>query len=451
MVVWRLLLAPFLLLSISWGQATKQIELWDPADLERGVGEDNLRFSFFKHNGDESGNTLLAIGGVHGDEPGSYFAAGILATHYRVTRGNLWVVPNLNHESMIRNQRGTYGDMNRKFDYVAPDDPDYELVKKIKSIILEPEVDLVLNMHDGHGFYRERWENYIFNPRAWGQSYVIDQKTLDGVKFGNMDEIGRKVSEALNDYLAEDHHYFSVKNTHTRDLDEQMQQSLTWFAVTNLKPAFGIETSKNIDALAIKVAYHLRSVEAFMDIMDIEYERDFDLSFDSVQKVIEEYGTVNINDHIKLDLVDLRRVLRFVPMARSGNTMTFDNPLGAAKWMGDRYNIYIGNKHISTLYPQIFDLDCDLKAVRIVADGRAHTVQMGETLDVKEEFLVVPTPGIRVNSIGFVTPDRTSQDGVVIRRSDIMPRFSQDARERTFRVEFYQQEAFCGMVNIRFP
>jgi hypothetical protein len=433
-----------------WAQATEYEALWPQKALERGDGEGHLRFSLYKHNGDDTGNTLLAIGGVHGDEPGSYFAAGILASHYRITKGNLWVVPNLNHESIVHNRRGVFGDMNRKFNYVAPDDPDHDVVMMIKSVILEPEVDLVLNMHDGHGFYRDRWENYIFNPRAWGQSYVIDQKTLNGVKFGNMDEIARGVGERLNDYLAENHHYFNVKNTQTRDLDEEMQQSLTWFAVTHLKPAFGIETSKNIDALAIKVAYHLRSVEAFMETMGIEYERSFDLTFDSVQQVLEEYGRVYINNQITLDLIDLRRRLHYVPMARTGNHITFDNPLGAAKWMGDRYHIYVGNHHVSTLYPQYFGIDCDVKSVRFVADGQAQDVAMGETLKVKKEFLVVPTPGVRVNVIGFVTSDRGSQDGITVRRGEIMKRFSQDVRARTFRVEFYRNEDFCGMVNVQF-
>lgn len=441
----------FLYTSTLWAQATEYEALWAKETLGRGDGETPLRFSLYKHNGDDTGNTLLAIGGVHGDEPGSYFAASLLASHYHITKGNLWVVPNLNHESIVHNRRGVFGDMNRKFDYVAPDDPDYDIVMMIKSIILEPEVDLVLNMHDGHGFYRDRWENYIFNPRAWGQSYVIDQKTLDGVKFGNMDEIGREVGEKLNSHLAENHHYFNVKNTQTRDLDEEMQKSLTWFAVTHLKPAFGIETSKNIDALAIKVAYHLRSAEAFMDIMGIEYERNFELSFDGVQKALENYGHIYINNQITLDLIDLRRALHYVPMARTGNEITFDNPLGAAKWMGDRYHIYVGNNHVSTLYPQYFDLGCDLKSVRFVANGRTQDVAIGQTLRVEDEFMVVPTPGVRVNVIGFVTPGKSSQDGVAIGRGDILRRFSQDVRAQTFRVEFYEGESFCGMINVQFP
>ena len=54
--------------------------------------------------------------------------------------------------------------------------------------------------------------------------------------------------------------------------------SLWLYAVTHNKPAFAIETSKNIIDLAHKVTYQLKSIEEFMKIMDIEFERDFDIN-----------------------------------------------------------------------------------------------------------------------------------------------------------------------------
>ena len=39
----------------------------------------------------------------------------MLVTDYQITRGEVWVVPNLNFESIIKRSRGVYGDMNRKF------------------------------------------------------------------------------------------------------------------------------------------------------------------------------------------------------------------------------------------------------------------------------------------------------------------------------------------------
>ncbi|MEJ5167803.1 MAG: M99 family carboxypeptidase catalytic domain-containing protein, partial [Arcobacteraceae bacterium] len=143
-------------------------------------------FSFFQKKGDPSAPTLLVIGGVHGDEPGGYFAPILMLKHYEIKKGSVYIVPNLNFDSIIANQRGKYGDMNRKFASIDDKDPDFEHVKKIKEIITLPEVAFVSNLHDGRGFYRHKWESAIFNPSAWGQSYIIDQKKIEDVEFGNL-------------------------------------------------------------------------------------------------------------------------------------------------------------------------------------------------------------------------------------------------------------------------
>ena len=79
--------------------------------------------------------TLLVIGGIHGNEPGGYFSAAILAHYYTVDEGNLWIVPDLNRPSIQQNSRGINGDMNRKFADIDPNDPDIEAVQSIQSII----------------------------------------------------------------------------------------------------------------------------------------------------------------------------------------------------------------------------------------------------------------------------------------------------------------------------
>jgi len=56
-----------------------------------------------KKENPDSNTTLLVIAGIHGDEPGGYFAASILSTHYKITSKNLWIVPNLNKKSIQRN------------------------------------------------------------------------------------------------------------------------------------------------------------------------------------------------------------------------------------------------------------------------------------------------------------------------------------------------------------
>lgn len=421
---------------------------WTTTDLQSG--DEHLSFLLHKHNATADGNTLLVIGGVHGDEPGAYFAASLLTTHYNIIKGSVWVVPNLNFESLIRNKRGIYGDMNRKFAYVAKNDSDYRSVMRIKEIVLEPQVDLVINLHDGHGFYRDRWQNQIFNPRAWGQSFVIDQKRLDDVKFGNMDEIAQKVKERLNKHLSLDHHFFSVKNTETRYKDEEMQRSLTYFAVTNLVPAFGQETSKNIDALALKVEYHLRSIEEFMKIMDIEFERSFEMNFEGIQAALNEYGNVRINDNIVLSLTDLRSYVNYLPLKSSGNRFSFEHPLAAIKKRGNVYDLFVGNKHIAALTPQYFDLHCEIDGVMLVVDGKEVKAKMGDEVDVEKDFLVKAQSDIRVNAIGYTKNGVESEDEILLNKKMFVSKFSLDVRGSTYRVEFYKDNSFCGMINVVF-
>jgi hypothetical protein len=218
----------------------------------------NSDFSLYKKETNPSSHTLLIIGGIHGDEPGGYFAPAFLEKYYKIKSGNLWIIPNLNVDSIMANNRGIYGDMNRKFSVIDKNDEDLKSVNKIKELILEKNVHLILNLHDGYGFYRNKYENAIFNPNSWGQATIIDQEKIDD-KFGNLDEIASKVNSNLNhDGLFKDFHSFGVKNTQTKFKDEQMQLSLTYFAVINNKPAFAIETSKNITDLTYKVIYLLK-------------------------------------------------------------------------------------------------------------------------------------------------------------------------------------------------
>jgi hypothetical protein len=427
------------------------VKVWSDDEIRAVETGEFLRFSLYKLDGNESGNTLLIVGGVHGDEPGGYFAPAVLAAHYKIKKGALWVIPNLNSESIARSRRGLYGDMNRKFAKVAPNDRDYDMVREVKKIVLDPKVDLVINLHDGHGFYRERWESTIFNPRAWGQTLVIDQKTLSDVKFGNMDEIAKKVADKLSAFLSNEHHYFRVKNTETRYKDEEMQKSLTYFAVTNLKPAFGQETSKNIDALALKVEYHLRSIEEFMHIMGIEYERDFNLSLKGVQSVLEQSGALKINDNIVLELTELRNILRFMPLiGKNKDRFVFDHPLGAIKRIDDRYDIFIGNRRVSSFYPQFFGDDCKLEKAVVKSDGKSAVVAIGGAFEAKNNFFVEPIDGFRVNVIGFAKGGVIDESNITIPKKEIVARFSEDVRGSIYRVEFYRENNFCGMINAKF-
>ncbi|WP_418185391.1 M99 family carboxypeptidase catalytic domain-containing protein [Aliarcobacter vitoriensis] len=413
----------------------------------------NKDFTIYKKEGDEKSHTLLVIGGIHGDEPGGYFAPAFLEKYYKIKKGSLWIAPSVNIDSMIANQRGIYKDMNRKFSNIDKTDPDYKNVQKIKELILDKKVDLVLNLHDGHGFYRQTYENAIFNPRAWGQATIIDQEKIHSLeKFGNLDEIASTVRDNLNkNMLFKDYHSFGVKNTETQYKDEQQQLSLTFFAVTNDKPAFAIETSKNISDLTEKVVYQLKSIEEFMKIMDIEFERDFDInSYEDVKKLVFDFGTVSINNNIKLDLSDIRKVLRFVPMQKNNNDFTFNHTLANMKYVNGSYQIYVGNILVTTLFPQYFDIKNSTETIKIEVDNnKVIDTTFGNIVEVTDSFKILKSD-FRVNVIGFSKTGVDSEDGILLKKSDMVDSFSIDNNKQYYRVEFYKDNNFYGMITIKF-
>ncbi|MCT7547115.1 hypothetical protein N5U18_01330 [Aliarcobacter butzleri] len=413
----------------------------------------NRDFSIYKKESQTPSHTLLIIGGIHGDEPGAYFAPAFFEKYYKITKGSVWVIPNINGDSIIANQRGIYNDMNRKFSVIEKDDPDYFIIERVKKIILDKKVDLILNLHDGHGFYRETYENAIFNPKAWGQATIIDQDKINGLnKFGDLDNIATQVKNNLNkDKLFQEFHSFGVKNTQTKFKDEQMQLSLTYFAVTNNKPAFAIETSKNITDLTEKVIYQLKSIEEFMKIMDIEFQRDFDINnYEEVKKRLFDFGEVKINENIAFDLSDSRKILRFVPLKKENNEFKFENSLGAIKIVDNKYELYIGNINVTNLFPQIFDVKEYKDSIKIEVDGKVINTKLGEIIDVKNSFKIVKNDFFRVNVIGFSKTGVDSEDDILLKKSDMVDSFSIDTNNKQYRVEFYKDNNFYGMITINF-
>ncbi|WP_373036014.1 M99 family carboxypeptidase catalytic domain-containing protein [Sulfurimonas sp.] len=400
-----------------------------------------------KKENTDSNTTLLVIGGIHGDEPGGYFAASVLATHYKVNSKNLWIVPNLNKSSVQANRRGINGDMNRKFSVIKKNDKDSSIVKEIKEIILSKQVSLVLNLHDGNGFYRKENKGNIFNPNAWGQTCVIDQCQLkQNQPFGNLNSIASTVTEKINKKLLKQHHTLDVKNTNTKFDDEAMQLSLTYFAVTNNKPAFAIESSKNLSSLSKKVFYQLLAIEEFMKIMEISFERDFDLNERNLDEILKNYGILRINNNISLDLSDIKKSLSFIPIKSKSNVFDFSHPLGSVKGVNGNIVVYIGNKKITTLKPQYFEIaqNCKQK-FDVKVDGEIKSIDSSSPFVVNDDFSVIQNSNFRVNVIGFKAKKQLSESGIAINYKALDKDFSVDKGQKIYRVEFYKDGGFCSM------
>ena len=399
-----------------------------------------------KKQNSDSNTTLLVIGGIHGDEPGGYFAASILASHYKVLSKNLWVVPDLNKFSIQANQRGINGDMNRKFSFVKDGDKDKEIVEDIKKIILEDNISLVLNLHDGNGFYRKEHQGNIFNPNSWGQTCVIDQNKLQQEQeFGNLDTIASIVTSNINKKLIKKHHSLGVKNTNTKFEDEAMQLSLTYFAVTNNKPAFAIETSKHLPTLSQKVFYQLLAIEEFMKVMDIKYEREFELNEKELDHILSQHGLLNINNNISLNLHDIKPYLSYIPLNSTSNEFDFSHPLGSVKQINGTFVVYIGNKKITTIRPQYFDIvKKSEKKFDVIIDGKLNSVDFTSTFFITDDFQIVDSSKFRVNVIGYRS-NALSETGVDINLKNLDKNFSVDKSHKLYRVEFYKDGKFYDM------
>ena len=400
--------------------------------------------------GKQDNNTMLVVGGIQGDEPGGFMAASLLATHYKITKGSLWIVPNLNFYSIIKRSRGPYGDMNRKFATLSKRDPEYKIVERIKEHIKDEHVKLIVNLHDGSGFYREKYIDDMHKPTRWGQCSVIDQVSLDGVKYGNLKEISSSVVAKVNKHLIKEEDRYHVHNTRTREGDKEMEKSLTYYAINQGKAAFGNEATKN-QPTNRRVYYHLLALEKYMHIVGIEFKRDFELTPDGVYKALNHNIYISLYDgKIKLPLSQIRNIVNYFPIKKDSK-LDFEgsNSLLTILKQGDVYTIQYGNRRLSRLKADYLEYDDANQSVGFVIDGKGMEIKFGSLVDVKDNFLVKSNKNYRVNVIGYTNKSNIETD-IKIKKSQIPKRFSIDKRGKIYRVEYYNKDKFAGMVLVNF-
>ena len=112
------------------------------------------------HSGVE-GPRVLVLGGVHGNEPGGWVAAEAIAG-WTPAAGSLLVVPRANAlaTQVLERTLPELGDLNRLY----PGDPEHSLpmgrmASAIVGVAAEFDVELVLDLHESWGFYRERTQD----------------------------------------------------------------------------------------------------------------------------------------------------------------------------------------------------------------------------------------------------------------------------------------------------
>ncbi len=107
------------------------------------------------------GPIALALGGVHGNEPGGWLAADRAVDRVRPTAGALLMIPHVNKVAMSLFERTTteIGDVNRAYPGNPDGTPAQRIAFEITNVIRDYHVDLVVDMHESWAFYKDRPQN----------------------------------------------------------------------------------------------------------------------------------------------------------------------------------------------------------------------------------------------------------------------------------------------------
>ncbi|WRB91824.1 DL-carboxypeptidase Csd4 [Helicobacter pylori] len=399
---------------------------------------------------------LLLLAGIQGDEPGGFNATNLFLMHYSVLKGLVEVVPVLNKPSMLRNHRGLYGDMNRKFAALDKNDPEYPTIQEIKSLIAKPNIDAVLHLHDGGGYYRPIYIDAMLNPKRWGNCFIIDQDEVKGAKFPNLLAFANNTIESINAHLLHPIEEYHLKNTRTAQGDTEMQKALTFYAINQKKSAFANEASKELP-LASRVFYHLQAIEGLLNQLNIPFKRDFELNPSSVHALINDKNLwAKISSLPKMPLFNLRSKLNHFPLPN--NTKIPQIPIESNAYIvglvKNKQEVFLkyGNKLMTRLSPFYIEFDPSLEEVKMQIDNKDQMVKIGSVVEVKESFYIHAMDNIRANVIGFSVSNenKPNEAGYTIRFKDFQKRFSLDKQERIYRIEFYKNNAFSGMILVKF-
>ncbi|MFT4925671.1 MAG: hypothetical protein ACI8WB_001765 [Phenylobacterium sp.] len=433
--------------------------------------------------GQQPGKTMLIIGGMH-NEPGGYVTADLFAD-VKLKKGNLIVVPRANMPAIVNNKRGINGDMNRTFasqdqqshHHIYEDD----IVPVLKSLIAKS--DVLLNLHDGYGYYRPQWESELANPKRWGQAIITDRRQFSSDKTSgvlNMGEKAQQVVDHINQFIDIPNHRFHYKNTRTKDPDtihREQRSSATFYALYEHGiESYGVETSKNIRSLDLKVTYQTMIVRAFMDQFDIVTEQQTQqlaqpklayllISVNGSRPQAYKNGevlTINSGDDLRIEeaftnyergvIVDLEQNSSLNDI---GKTFNVTQPT-SIRVLKDQYlagRVFIqtndvNNTGTANTTPTSKARQSDHAHLLVEISGQRKKVAHGETLSIsKSDTLKLlsyqgnNTQGkdsLHINFIGFVGNPKLNDGedrGYLITQNQLLKRFSVGGQGKVYRIK----------------
>jgi hypothetical protein len=460
--------------------------------VERHFEDTDHVLTIYHITGKEPGATMMMIGGIQGDEPGGYLAADLYADML-LERGNLIVVPRANFFSIKRQQRGVNGDMNRKFADGDSEQGDYDarIVEIIKQHMAN--CDVLLNLHEGSGYYSPEYVSDMRNPLRYGQSIIIDTASYrrPDSSLVDLETPAKHVIAEINENIKNPEHYFTLSNhdtfsdntDHTEQRGSATYNALALFGI----PAYGIETSKSIESNVTKVKYQTLLINAFMrefgiipehpsvylPIPELEHlvitMRDSDISLAvengstltitpssviTVASVVANYkrgitvdivGHGNSNDLGRPTLITKPTVIKVYKDAYLCGSV----PVGVSR--SGPVATTSARKMPDVRLESVEFLVCNTRLVTATEDT-LHVVR-GDNITITEARASDPMDvDFRVNFYGFVgNPDYNDAEdrGYVIDTArDLMPRFSLNGDGRSYRIEVLKNSTVIGSVYV---
>jgi hypothetical protein len=209
----------------------------------------NTELKYYIYDSKIPGNTILLIGGTHGNEPAGSDAIkelqeGLNNKNINLKRGKLILIPEVNHCALRLGLRYIpfLGDMNRKYPCSNNEKCSNNIINKI--IHLSSNADFIIDFHEGWGFNR-------IEKKSMG-STITPTDTKESL------EKAQHILNKLNDTIEIKHKKFLIltnniplneENSNTYDYNESIdiKGSLKYFMNMHKKNYILVETTGQND------------------------------------------------------------------------------------------------------------------------------------------------------------------------------------------------------------
>ena len=288
-------------------------------------------------------------------------------------------------------------------------------------------------------------------------AYLLTNKyNFDNIKFIIDDNINnRKIDYIIKLKISDKNFILADKSIAksalkvVRELNLQLIEDLFSIKILSLKePSLEVLLDKNL-TLKEQIEFQLIAIEEFLKNLNLNFDRNFE--FKNLYETLSNYGKLNINNNITLNLNNIKENLPFFPL-RYKNYFEFSNPFGKIIKRDNKFHIYIGSKLVTILFSEYVKVDKSLKRVKLLIDGEDREVKIGSIIELKHNFMI-KDDDYRVNIIGF-KPKKIKYKGdesnFIISKDELSSEFAIDKSGNAFRVEFYKKDKFLGIIIMKF-